>query len=236
MRKVIIIGASSGIGEALARKFSSEHFEVGLMARRIYLLNKLKRSLKTRTYVQQVDLSEKNAKENLSTLIKKMKKVDIIIINAGIGYINEEFDLNKELQTIEVNTAGFVKMANTAYKYFKRVKKGHIVGVSSIMGIRGSKTSAYSASKAFISNYLVGLRVRAYKDGVSCSITDICPGFVKTRMAKGEGQFWVASKEKAAEQIFVAIQKKKKKAYISKRWITIGTLLKFLPFNIYKRL
>ncbi len=114
---------------------------------------------------------------------------------------------------------------------------GHIVGVSSIIALRGSDiVPAYSASKAFMSNYLEGLRKKAFKDKSAITVTDIRPGFVDTEMAKAEQKFWVASPTQAAEQIYSAIQRKKSYAYITRRWILIGWLLKILPNWIYYRI
>jgi short-subunit dehydrogenase len=67
-------------------------------------------------------------------------------------------------------------------------------------------------------------------------VTDVRPGYVNTDMAKGEGMFWVAPVEKAAQQIFNAITRKKKIVYITKRWRIIGLLLKIMPYSILRKL
>ena len=93
---------------------------------------------------------------------------------------------------------------------FERQDMGHFVAISSIAGIRGSKIApAYNASKAYQINYLEGLRQKAKRINKPVFVTDIRPGFVDTNMAKGEGLFWVASKERAAKQIFEIIKKRK---------------------------
>ncbi len=92
---------------------------------------------------------------------------------------------------------------------------GHLVAISSVGGLRGSRQApSYNASKAFQINYLEALKQKATFLNIAVSITDIRPGFVETDMAKGEGQFWVASVNKAARQIFDAILNKKEIAYI----------------------
>lgn len=132
---------------------------------------------------------------------------------------------------------GFVAMVNVAFKYFVKRGVGHIVGISSIASLRGNGSApAYNASKSFVSNYLEGLRQKAYKLGIPIIITDIQPGFVDTAMAQGEGLFWVASPEKAALQIYKKIVVKKKHAYISKRWRSIAWLLKIMPNWLYNKL
>jgi short-subunit dehydrogenase len=83
---------------------------------------------------------------------------------------------------------------------------------------------------------LEGLRLNAHKSNLPVYITDVRPGFVDTAMAKGEGLFWVAPVQKAAEQILEAIKQKKKVVYITKRWKLIALLLRIIPFSILKRI
>ena len=78
--------------------------------------------------------------------------------------------------------------------------------------------------------------MKAFRGKLNIAITDIQPGFVKTKMAKGNGQFWVVPVKKAVSQIYTAIEKKKRRAYISKRWWLIATIMNLLPYWIYKRI
>jgi len=166
-----------------------------------------------------------------------MSDVDVIVISSGIGHINPLLDWSREKETIDTNVSGFVAMAGVAMHYFIQKGSGHLVGISSVAGIRGSNDGpAYNASKAFISNYLEGLSKKVAKEKLAITITDIQPGFVDTAMAKGDGLFWVASPSKAAKQIYKVIQQKKKKAYITKRWTIIAWVLKIIPDFIYNRI
>ena len=166
-----------------------------------------------------------------------MGDVDLIILSSGVGFINHDLDWAKEKETIDVNVAGFAIMANVAMHHFLLKGSGHLVGISSIAAIRGDDTApAYNASKAFISNYLAGLRKKISKAGLPIVVTDVQPGFVDTAMAKGDGLFWVASPQKAAQQIYKAIKKKKKHVYVTKRWKLIGWLMKTMPEFIYNRM
>jgi short-subunit dehydrogenase len=98
--------------------------------------------------------------------------------------------------------------------YFKKQGHGHLVNISSIAGLIGNgEAPSYNATKAFQINYLEGLRLNAYKSRVNIHVTDVRPGFVDTDMAKGDGLFWVAPVEKAAQQIFTAIKRKRKVYY-----------------------
>ncbi len=238
MNRAVIIGASSGIGRELALVLSRNGYAVGLTGRRLDLLEDLKNSLPNPAYVKKMDIADPEQGRNLlQELIEEMQGVDLIVISAGTGFLNPDLDWDAEKKTIDVNVSGFAAMANVAFRYFTRIGKGHIVGISSIAAIRGgSVTPAYNASKAFVSNYLEGLRVRAFKAKLPIVITDIKPGFVDTAMAQGPGLFWVAPVPKAADQIYKAIQRKARHAYITKRWAIIGGLMRILPYSLYSRL
>lgn len=238
MKKAIVIGASSGIGKALAVVLAKHGYEVGLMARRTELLEDLKNEILTKTYVGHIDLSKvPNAIEKLRNMIQTMQGVDLVVISSGTGFLNPELDWSKEQQTLDVNVYGFSALAGEAYKSFVEQGYGHLVGISSIGALRGNPIApAYNASKAFMSNYLEGLRKKAFQDKVPIDITDIKPGFVDTDMAKGEGKFWVATAQQAAEQIYSAIQQQKKHAYITHRWRLIGWALKLMPTWLYQRI
>lgn len=238
MKKAIVIGASSGIGKELALVLAKNDYEVGLMARRVELLKALKNTIPTKCHIDHLDLSKiDEAIEQVNKMIQTMGGLDLLIINAGVGFLNSELDWSKEKQTLDVNVYGFCGLAGETYKFFAKQGKGHLVGISSIGALRGnSKAPAYNASKAFMSNYLEGLRKKAFQENLPIVVTDIKPGFVDTEMAKGERKFWVATPTKAAEQIYLAIRKHKKHAYITHRWRLIGWLLKLMPNWLYQRM
>jgi short-subunit dehydrogenase len=238
MKRAIVIGASSGIGKELAVVLSQNGFAVGLMARRIDLLEELKSNLPNFAFLRRADISDPScAMAILENLIEEMGGVDLIIISAGTGFINPDLNWAMEKKTVDVNVCGFIAIANVAFRHFEQAGRGHLVGISSIAAIRGNGAApAYSASKAFMSNYLEGLRVRARKTGLHILVSDIQPGFVDTAMAQGPNLFWVAPPQKAARQIYKAIQRKAKHAYVTKRWSVIGWLFKILPDFLYAKL
>jgi short-subunit dehydrogenase len=238
MKRAIVIGASSGIGKELAAVLSQNGFVIGLMARRIDLLEELRSNLPNPAFSRQADISDcSSAMALLEKLIEEMGGVDLIIISSGTGFINPDLDWAMEEKTLDVNVRGFAAIANVAFRHFAEAGRGHLVGISSIAAIRGSGIApAYSASKAFMSNYLEGLRIKARKAGLPILVTDIQPGFVDTAMAQGQGLFWVAPPQKAARHIYDAIQRKAKHAYVTKRWSVIGWLLKVLPDFLYAKL
>lgn len=237
LKKAIVIGATSGIGRELAKVLAENNYIVGLVGRRVELLHNLQKEISAKSYIKSFSVSSTEALTLLEDLIQEMNGVDLIIISAGCGFINPELDFEKEKETIDVNVSGFVAMTNVSMKHFITQGAGHLVGISSIAAIRGGGAApAYNASKAFVSNYLEGLRQKLHKQGLPIIITDIQPGFVDTAMAKGEGLFWVASPGKAALQIYKAIANKKSHAYITKRWRIIACLLKNMPSFLYNKL
>ena len=237
MNKAIIVGASSGIGRELAKEMSNDGIELGIMARRQNKLNELQKELPNQSHIQTMDVSQPaDACEKLGTLIEAMDGMDCIVLNAGLGDSKPSFE--KTMQIIDINIKGFVALGNYTYDYFANQGGGHIVGVSSVAAHRGARVATvYGASKAFITNWMEGSRAHAQKKKYNINVTDIRPGFVYTDMTKdNKGMFWVASAEKAAEQIYKAIRKKKEVAYITKRWGLIAGLMKAIPRKIAKRL
>ena len=159
------------------------------------------------------------------------------VLSAGTGFINPELDWDREQQTIAVNVSGFSAMINVAVDHLQTKGSGHIVGISSLAALRGgAETPAYNASKAFVSNYMQGLRHKFSKLRLPIVVTDVQPGFVKTAMAKGDGLFWVASPEQAAHQIFDAIRKRRTHVYVTKRWRIVAWFLQAAPDWLYHRL
>ncbi len=238
MEKAIIIGASSGMGYELARILSRNGYIVGVMARRVELLNKLCMGAEGRLLAKGIDVADAgSAMETLRAFIGEMGGVDLVVISAGTGDINNELNWHVEEETIRTNVTGFAALANVAMDHFTEKGRGHLVGISSIAALRGGRESpAYNASKAFESNYLEGLRQKVRKSGLPITLTDIKPGFVRTAMAKGEGIFWAAEPGKAAMQIYQAIKRKKTGAYITRRWALVAWVIKLLPACIYERL
>ncbi len=231
MQNAIVVGASPGIGKELAKALALHGYNVGLASRRLQLLQEVARELPTRAFVKMVDLAKPTeAMQSLRELIAEMEHVELFVISSGTGYINHKLEWEPENETIAVNVTGFTAMANVAVEHLQARRSGHLVGISSIAAIRGNaEAPAYGASKAFMSNYLQGIRHKFAKLGLPIAVTDVQPGFVDTAMAKGDVKFWVASPEKAARQIFAAIRKRKKHVYVTKRWRVIAWLIKISP-------
>lgn len=237
MKKAIIIGATSGIGKELAKIFTDQNYLVGITGRRKNNLEEIKKTKPENYIIKSFDCTTESNSEKLNELVNDLGGLDLLVMSSGTGNLNENLNYEIERKIIELNVLAFTEIVDWAFNFFNKQGKGHLAAISSIAGIRGSRiTPSYNASKAYQINYLEGLRQKAKKTGNPIFVTDIRPGFVDTDMAKGEGQFWVATKGKAARQIFNLIKRKKDIGYVTKRWRLISMILKILPNWIYKRM
>jgi len=237
-KRIIIIGATSGIGLALAESYLTAGHLVGLTGRNESVLHDMQDKYLGTAYIETMDVTKPViAAAQLDNMILAMKGADIIIVNAGVGFVDKSLGWEKQQQTIATNVLGFSAICTAASHYFIKQKKGHLVGISSIASLAGSDlTPSYSASKAYVTNYLAGLRKKFIKMKLTIFVTNILPGFVDTPMGQSQQRFWQSSTEKAAKQIINAIHRKKKTAYITKRWRLIAWLMKILPQWIYNRI
>ena len=237
VKKIIIVGSSSGLGRELAIMYAQQNQMVAITGRRLNLLEELKTKYPNNIITSSFDVTAVDNKKQIESLVQKLGGLDLLIYNAGYGDPSLELIPETERVTTLTNVNGFVEIVSYAFNYFVQQGHGHIALISSISALRGNSwTPAYSASKAFMSNYAEGLSLKARKLKKDISLTDIKPGFLKTKMAKGNKQFWVAPVEKAALQVISAIEKKKRIAYITKRWWLVAQLMKWLPYSIYKRM
>jgi short-subunit dehydrogenase len=234
--KIIIIGATSGIGRELAQQYLALGHTVAVTGRREELLLELKEQYPA-LYTDCFDVQAGNAVERLQSIIASMDGFDLLIYSAGYGDPSTELVAETEIDSTATNVMGFVKMATFTFNYFLQQGHGQLAVISSVAALRGNSwTPAYSASKAYVSTYAEGLNIKARKLHANIVVTDIRPGFVKTKMAKGNGQFWVAPLDKAVRQMRAAIAAKKRVAYITKRWALIAFIIKRLPYWVYRQI
>lgn len=235
MKKAIVIGATSGIGRELAKILAKNDYTVGLVGRRVKLLSELQKEITAKTFAKRIDISlTEDAIKLLERLIEEMGGMDLIVINSAVLHSNPKLSWEYDKETIDINVAGFAAMANAASNFFCKQGYGHIVGISSIAKFKSSsKSTAYCASKAFVSSYMRGLRHKLKKLGADIYVTEILPGFVATPMTSyKKDMFWVTTAQNASKCIYDAIKKKKKTAYITKGWFFVTLLLRILPDSI----
>ncbi len=236
MKKIIIIGATSGIGREMAKIYARAGNLVAVTGRRNELLHSLQLEFPDNIITECFDVTGNENIAHVDNLVKKMNGLDILIYNAGYGDVSEKVDWQIDKQTVDTNVKGFIEIVDHAFNYFQQQGHGQLVTTSSIASIRGSSYApAYSASKAFQSIYFEGLYMKIKRMNSSIFVTDIQPGFIDTKMAKAEKRFWVAPPLKAATQIIHAIEKKKWRAYITHRWWVIAKIMKWAPGFIYHR-
>jgi short-subunit dehydrogenase len=229
----LIIGGSSGIGRALACQLANNGNHIIITGRRLNKLLEVKELYPNQINIIQHDVRDyKSSEKMLNDSIALLKTIDLIIYSSGVGEPNYDLDWSKEVPTLETNVLGAVKIYGLAYQLFKKQGFGHLVGISSIAGIRGNRhVPAYFAYKAFQINYLESLWLKGKRSKSNIFVTDVRPGFVDTDMAIGK-TFWMSDTTKAAQQIMKAIEKKKKRVYITKRWYLIALVLKILPSRL----
>ena len=236
-KRIIIVGATSGIGKEVAKIYLEEGNVLGLTGRRLNLLEEMQIAYPGKVHIAKFDVRGEENISSIQSLITAMGGLDLLIYNSGYGDVSKTLDWELDKATYETNVKGFVEIINFAFNYFAKQGHGQVATTSSIASIRGNSWApAYSASKAFQSNYMEGLHMKAKKMKANVFVTDIQPGFVNTKMAKGNGQFWVAAPTKAAKQIVQAIDKKKWRAYVTKRWWLIAQLMKWAPGWLYHRI
>ena len=236
MKNALIIGATSGIGKELAKLLVEDNYKVVITGRREKLLQEIKETNPNNYVIKVHDVTNLDSCEALFDELKKeLKTIDLIVYSSGVGDPNYKLEWEKELPTLETNIIAATKIYGLAYNLFRKQGYGHLVGISSIASIRGNRhVPAYFASKAFQANYLESLWLKGKRSKAKIVVTDIQPGFVDTSMAIGK-TFWMSTTQKATKQIYVAIKKKKKKAYVTKRWRLVAILLKNMPsFMLHK--
>ncbi len=236
-KKAIVFGATSGIGKALAQLMVKDGYTVAITGRRKDKLLEIQAANPKQYIIKKHDVTKLEDSEKVfNELTQELGTVDLIVYSSGVAEPNYNLEWNKELPTLNVNVIGAVKIYGLAYNFFHQQGYGHLVGISSVAGLRGNRhTPAYFASKAFQNNYLESLWMKAKRSKSKIHITDIAPGFVDTKMALGD-TFGMASVDKATQQIYSAIQRKKKKAYVTKRWGLVAFVMKRLPAKLLMKL
>ena len=176
MNKVIIIGATSGIGRELAKMYAANNWLVGATGRRREVLDSLQQDFPDNIITECFDVAGDENIECIKNLTQQLGGLDLLIYNSGYGEPSKILDWTIDKNTTQINVNGFAEIVNFAFNYFVLEGKGHITATSSIAGIRGNSFApAYSASKAYMSTYLEGLYIKAARLKLPVYITDIQP-------------------------------------------------------------
>ena len=238
MTNVVIIGASSGMGQEVAKLLLAEGCRLGIAARREDRLLELKQMAPDRVEVQAIDVTADDASTRLRSLIERLGGMDLFFYASGIGKQNRTLEPEIELNTVNTNGMGFTRMIGEAYRYFAEQGHGHIAAITSIAGTKGlGPAPSYSATKAMQNVYLQALEQQANARGLDIRFTDICPGFVDTDLLKGDFHYPMMLKpEKVARQIVKAIHNKRHIQVIDWKYAIMTALWRRIPRPIWRHL
>ncbi len=238
MKKIIIIGATSGIGKEIAERYAAQGHQVGITGRRIELLEEIRQKFPENIYIQEMDVCEEPAVQQLQSLIETMGGIDTLFINAGYGKeIGKILDSAVELQTVKTNVWGFTNLIIAGYNYFKTQPSGHIIVTSSVANVRGLRQApSYSAGKRYMRQYVDCLAQKARHEKLNIAFTTLMPGFIETGFLAGSKYPLIISLPKAADLIFKAIEKKKREVYLPFRWNFVVFLWHLIPKWIWERI
>jgi short-subunit dehydrogenase len=242
--EAVIVGASSGIGAAIARKLAQEGYKLALLARRKDMLAALCEEInqlcgERRAVAYQHDVTDY---EEIPTLFQKilqdLQNIDIFVYNSGVMYTvgPSEYDFEKDLSTMEVNLMGAMAWLGQAAVLLERMGQGHLVGISSVAGDRGRVGNPpYHTAKAAISTYLESLRNRLARSGVH--VLTVKPGYVQTAMMEQiKGKLPVSTPQKVADSIWRAIRRRRQVIYTPWWWRYIMLVVQHIPSFIFRRM
>lgn len=241
MKKLVVIGASSGLGRRIALDFARLGWRVGIAARREEPLREIKERYPDRIEYLTLDVTAADAAERFYKLIELIDGMDYLLYTAGCGWSNPTLDGAQDEQTVLVNVLGFTRIMNAAYKYYRdtaNVRAGHIAAVTSVAGTKGIGVSAtYSASKRYQWTYLQALDQLAHIQHVNVTFTDIRPGFVDTPLLiKGKNYPMEMSISYAAPRIERAMVTHRRVAVVDSRWAVAVALWRCIPDSLWRHL
>ncbi len=243
-KSILITGASSGIGKAVAYEMARKGYSLALASQRMDLLNDIKEDIQRQFHPKAVAVRGLDVThyEDVFSAVKEMADeiggLDIVFANAGValGERVGKGDFEKARRTIEVNLIGAIATVDAAVAYFLKKGSGHIVGTSSVAAFRGlPRSSAYSASKAGLAVYLEAVRAELYRKNID--VTVLYPGYIDTPLNNMlPSRPFLISVEKGAAIITRLIEKKVKSSTVPVYpWNIVGQLLKILPTGVISK-
>lgn len=240
MERIVIIGASSGIGRYAARELARRGWLVGAAARDERALSELRSEFPSNIATARVDINDPDAPRALNALIEKIGGMDRYFHVAGVGYDNPGFDPEPDARTVATNVAGFTRMLDAAWSYFASTgRRGQIAAISSVAGTKGiGSLGSYSASKAYQQHYLEAMRQQGRRQRMPLTVTDIRPGWVLTPLLPGTPADYplAMTEERAGKLIVKALLSRRAVATVDWRWRAVCFFWRLLPQWVWTRL
>lgn len=251
------MGATSGIGQEVARLLAANGYEVGIAGRREERLVQMAQATPGIVTHRQIDVTKEDAPTELQKLIEELGGMDLYVHSSGIGWENVALDTDKELKTVETNGVGFVRMVSAAYNWFAeqradeakqraegdeqragdKERKARIACITSIARTRGlGAAPAYSATKRMQAHYLECLSQQARMRHLNIGITDIRPGFVATDLIAGSHFPLQIKAEDVARTIVRAIERGSEVVTIDWRYRLLVAAWQLIPRWLWVRL
>lgn len=236
MKRIIIMGASSGIGYRCAEALASRGIRVGIAARKEKPLLELKNKYPDNIEYECIDINTPEAVGHLYDLIDRLGGMDIYFHVSGIAYENPEMNPETEVKIFTTNTVGFARCIAAAYRYFRKNNiPGQIAAITSVAGTNGiGRMAAYSASKAANQKWLVALEQLSNSTDAGISFTDIRPGWIRTPLVSPDAEYPMEMElDYVVPQVLKAIIRKKRVAVIDWRWNILVGLWRMIPNCLY---
>lgn len=238
MKRIVIVGATSGIGLEVARIFLRKGWQVGAAGRRIEALKSLQAEAPQQVEIEPIDITHNDAPQHLEQLINRLGGMDLYFHASGVGNRNTTLNPDIEIATLRTNGEGFVRMITTAFNWFRNHNGGHIAAISSIAGTKGlGAAPAYSATKRMQNTYLDALAQLARMEHLNIRFTDIRPGFVATALLSDNSNYpLLMSPEKVALNIVQALEHKRRRIVIDRRYALLVFFWRLIPAWLWERL
>ncbi|MCM1163833.1 MAG: SDR family NAD(P)-dependent oxidoreductase [Muribaculaceae bacterium] len=240
MKKIVIMGATSGIGLNVAERLARKGWMVGVAGRRDSVMQLLAEKYPGRVVWRHIDITRPEAGQSLRKLVDKLGGMDVYFHISGVGYENDNLDPTLELATVRTNVTGFTRMIDEAYRYFRdeRHGRGHIAAITSVAGTRGiGRLAAYSATKAYQQTYLTALNQLARIEHLKIKFSDIRPGWIRTPLLDNDYEYPLTMTLPYAVPLIVkALKHKQRVAYIDWRWGMLVALWRLIPDWIWVRI
>lgn len=239
MKRVILVGGTSGLGYELVLLYIKAGWKVGVAGRRTNKLEEIKSLKPNSIEIETIDVTQKNAADLLINLIHKVGGMDLYIHSSGVGAQNALLDQSIDAQTTLTNVYGFTQLVNAAYRYYRDNKQlGQIAIISSVAGTKGIGIAAtYSATKKYQNTYIDALEQLCKSDGPKIKFTDIKPGFVKTALLNNSSNYpLIMEPSYVANIIFKAIAQKRRRIIINWKFKILIFFWKLVPAWLWKHL